>query len=351
MLARALFLSLCLFGVALGARPGAHDRPWQVLTQWDNDIFAGSDRGYTNGARLAFLRELEPGAETDHLLRRSLHSLSGASDSTFLSGFRLGGTEDLRFAWGFGLTQLMFTAEDEFAPFAPDGERPYAGWLGLEFSLHAKSKRSVSSVTLSLGTTGPNSYADDLQTWVHEEITDSPVFQGWDSQVPGEATLNLHFDHKRSFGFPPGPEFGVDGYWEWGAAVGNFRTDAYLGALLRAGYNLPATYSTPRLQLGSYGHELFRRADPAESPFSILGFAGLRGTAVVHDITLDGPLFRDFDTGVDAESFVGELLVGLSLRYGSCELSLSRTFRSDEFTGQSESQEFGSLLFRLSGAF
>ncbi len=346
----ACFIPLLSSCFAAAAQSPA-DTPWQFVAQWDNDIFAGDDNNYTNGGRVAFLQELAPGMDADTGLRRLLYPLSGADESPAFGDWRLRGTEDLRFAWGFGLTQLMFTPDDPNAPTAPDGERPYAGWLGLELSLHAKDEVSVSSVTLSLGTTGENSYADELQTWVHEEITDGPVFQGWDSQVPGEATINLHFDHKRSLGFTPDAEFGFDGYWEWGAALGNFRTDAYLGSLLRAGYNLPATYSIPRLQLGSYGHELFRPADADASPFSALGFIGLRATAVAHDITLDGPVFRDFDTGVAREPFVGELLIGLSLHYKSCELSLSHTLRSDEFEGQSDKQTFGSVLLRLSTCF
>jgi len=328
--------------------------PWQVIFQFDNDILAGTDRDYTNGTRLAFFREFDSEKPDNNPLQRGLYSLSGAEADTPFHDWRLGGAGPLRFAWGFGLTQLMFTPDDDTAPTAPEGERPYAGWLGLEFSLHAKNNDSVSSVTLSLGTTGEASYAEETQKWVHQNISGSPVYQGWGSQVPEEFTANLHFDHKRRIEFldieEPRP-IGFDGYYEWGGAFGNFRTNAYLGALLRAGYNLSATFSAPRVQLGSYGHALFREEDPDAAPFSIFGFAGARGSAVLYDITLDGPLFSDFDTGVDSRPFVGELLLGFGLRYSCCELSLSHTFRSEEFKGQNENQEFGSVMLRVSTEF
>ena len=89
----------------------------------------------------------------------------------------------------------------------------------MEFSLQAMNKTSVSGITLSLGTTGDSSMAEDTQDWVHENISNSPLFQGWDSQVPQEFTINLHFDHKRQLTFlehgTPG-SFSTDGYGEWG---------------------------------------------------------------------------------------------------------------------------------------
>ncbi len=317
--------------------------------QWDNDLLTGSDRDYTNGARVAYVRDLDPDAATHNFLQQALYRLSGAAPDAPFGNLRFPNNAPQRFAWGVGLTQLMYTPDDFTTATAPKGERPYAGWLGLECSLHVKNDNSASSVTLSLGTTGSLSYAQEAQEWVHTNISGSPIYQGWDSQVPGELTVNLHFDHKQRIGCLDSTadwpvEF--DGYYEWGAALGNFRTDGYLGGLLRAGYNLPATYATPRVQIGSYGHALFREEDPDAPPVSIFGFTGLRGSAVLHDITLDGPVFRDFDTGVDRRPFVGELLVGVGLRWGYCDLSLSRTLRTNEFYGQNENQVFGSVMFR-----
>jgi hypothetical protein len=303
---------------------------------------------------VAFLREFEKGAPADNFLSKGLYALSGADADAPFHSWRMRDGDELRFAAGVGLTQLMFTPDDPNASSAPVGERPYAAWLGLEFSLHAKSDESVSSVTLSLGSTGAYSYGDESQEWVHRNISGSPIYQGWDSQVPAELTANLHFDHKRRIRLLDTTEdwpIEIDGYTEWGGAFGNFRTDAYLGTLLRAGHNLPATYSTPRVQLGSYGHALFHAVDPEAAPFSILTFAGVRGSAVLHDISLDGPVLRSFDTGVDSKPFVAELLFGIGLSYGDLGLSFSRSLRSEEFSGQANKQVFGSVMLRFNRAF
>lgn len=326
----------------------------QLIIQWDNDLLSGSDRDYTNGARVAIVQDLDPNQKTHNFLQKSLYRLSGADGRGILDDYRFNEAGTTRFSWGIGVTQLMFTPDDYTTPVALKGERPYAGWAGLEFSLHVKNDHSASSVTLAVGTTGPNSYADDAQKWVHENLSGSPLYQGWDSQLPGEMTVNLHFDHKQridwldhSGGWPI--EF--DGYTEWGTALGNFRTDAYLGGLVRAGYNLPATYATPRVQIGSYGHAVFADEQDEADPFSIFGFAGARGSAVLHDITLDGPVFRDFDTGVDRKPFVGELLLGVGLSWKYFDLSLSQSLRTDEFKGQDKNHVFGSVMLRAQWPF
>jgi lipid A 3-O-deacylase len=329
--------------------------PMQWIVQWDNDLLTGTDRDYTNGARIAFLQELAPNTVLDNRLRKWLYPLLGAQETSQSSALRLPGRDKPRFAWGIGITQLMFTPDDPNALQAPAGERPYAGWLGLEASLHAKTERSVNSVTLVIGTTGQPSYARDTQNWMHKNVSNSPLYQGWDSQVPAEPTINLQFDHKlrlpsRNFdALLPG--LSVDGYGEWGIGLGNFRTDAYVGMLLRGGYNLPAHFTVPRVQLGSYGHRFFRDKPEAPSPWSFIGFTGVRGIGVAHDITLDGPVFRSFDTGVQRKPLVGELLFGFGVRFREIELTVSRSVRSKEFRNQSSNQQFGSVMLRLNAPF
>jgi len=174
--------------------PQASD--WQVLLQLDNDLFSGSDRDYTNGVRIGFVQEIP--LESDKGQRMNKRLSDGAKKiQGRLQSLRIPDDANLRFARGFGVSQLMFTPENPFALSAPEGERPYAGWLGLEYSLHVKTDNLVNSLTLAVGSTGESSLAQPAQNWVHRNISNSPIFQGWDSQVPSELTLNIHFDHKQ----------------------------------------------------------------------------------------------------------------------------------------------------------
>lgn len=167
----------------------AADTPWQFIGQWDNDMLTGTDDGYTNGARIAFARELSPDSAQHSFLQNALIGLTGSEQESTLDDFRFRDSGDVRFQYGVGLTQLMFTPEDPEVLSPARGERPYASWLGLEFSLQARAGDSASTATLSIGTTGGLSYADDMHTWVHKNISSSPVFQGWDSQAPVELTI------------------------------------------------------------------------------------------------------------------------------------------------------------------
>lgn len=341
---------LLIIGVANAETAPDTSAPWKFVTQWDNDLLTGTDRGYTNGVRIALVREIDPNREVHNTLQRALYRLSRAgSDGIWGDDQRFSSEDSLRFSWGLGLTQLMYTPDVFTTPTAPFGERPYAGWLGIELSLNVSDSDSVSGVTVSIGTTGKYSFAEQAQDWVHRNISGSPIYQGWDSQVPGEPTLNIHFDRKQKISFlKPTEDWPImlDAYYEWGAAVGNFQTNAYIGSLLRFGHNLPNTYATPRVQLGSYGQALFAPAEH-RADFSIYGFTGIRGTGVLHDITLDGPLFRSSNTGVESKPFVGEYIYGLALRLSSVDISISQTTRSDEFNGQTANQRFGSIMLRV----
>ncbi|MGC6505276.1 MAG: lipid A deacylase LpxR family protein [Coraliomargaritaceae bacterium] len=324
--------------------------PWQTIVQWDNDLLmTGTDQDYTNGARIAFQREFPSEKLPRGTLKDPLRRITGTEKNTSAAEIRFGRGKPLRYAWGVGLTQIMYTPTNPNAGKSPAGERPYAGWLGVEFSLQAMNDQARTGITLSLGTTGDASLAEDTQDWVHENISNSPLFQGWNSQLEEEFTVNLHFDHKRRLhllehGMPG--QWETDGYGEWGIAGGNFRTNSYLGGLIRFGYNLPPTYSIPRVQLGSYGAAFFREEARERKAFSLLGFTGLRGSLVIHDITLDGSVFPHSPSATESKILVGEWLYGLQLRWNAFDLSLSNTLRTTEFKGQDKHHSFGSVMLR-----
>jgi hypothetical protein len=106
---------------------------------------------------------------------------------------------------------------------------------------------------------------------------------------------------------------------------------------------LPVDFSDPRLQVSAYSHQPFKTRRRQESYWSLYGLAGVRGAAVAHDITLDGPVFENFDTGVTREPLVGDLYAGFGIRYRRIVFSYVHTFRSPEFREQNNGQDFGSL--------
>lgn len=314
----------------------------------DNDLFGGNDENYTNGARLSWISEGRNVRELGSV-QRFLRRMSGDAESFELfrrvTGFE--DPEEVDYNFGFSLTQLMFTPEDPMPSSQPDGQRRYAGWVGIGFSLHAKDDSILNSIEFILGTTGSNSGAEHSQNWVHD-LRGIQRFNGWDDQIPNEITGDLTFVQKRRPGFVElgSDGLGIDGLTEWGARLGSFRTEAHVGGFFRLGLHLPSDFSDPRLSSTAYSHRFFRESGSPERNWSFYTMFGATARGVAHDASLDGPLFRDFDTGNERVPFLGELFSGIGIRYGSGEFSYMHTWRSQEFRAQTGLANFGSVALR-----
>ena len=316
----------------------------------DNDLFAGTDQNYTNGARLSYITEGRPVIEIP-FVQDNLHRFSADSDGLSLLQ-RIWGFDDpskVQYSYGFALSQMMYTPIDPDTPTAPPGERPYAGWTGIGLSLHARDEHALNSVEISLGVVGPHAQAQETQDFVHD-VRNIDKFEGWDSQIPNEVTLNLHFEQKRRWTdlrkvkLPFDLE--IDGFHETGYSLGTYLTEAHLGFLMRLGWNLPIEFSDARLTPIAHTQKLYTNETSNAQSWSLYLIGGARATGVLHDITLDGPVFRDFDTGVEREPWIGEAYAGFGLRYADWEFNYVHTYRTKQFKSQNDNQPFGSIAIR-----
>ncbi|MFW2480897.1 MAG: lipid A-modifier LpxR family protein [Lentimonas sp.] len=67
---RKLFCLVSLVSLfALQAEEG--QQPIKFLIQWDNDLLTGSNRDYTNGARIAMTQDLDTDESTHNFLQKS----------------------------------------------------------------------------------------------------------------------------------------------------------------------------------------------------------------------------------------------------------------------------------------
>ncbi|MBK1826667.1 lipid A deacylase LpxR family protein [Haloferula rosea] len=315
----------------------------------DNDLFGGTDRDYTNGARLSYISGSKKVTELGPF-QQALRKLSGDPES-----FRLfqaaTGFEDpkkIRYNYGFSLTQLMFTPDDPKPYGQPPFQRQYAGWLGLGFSLHVKDDSVLNSIEFTVGMVGEDSFAEASQDFIHD-LRDIEKFNGWDSQIPNELTVDLSFVQKRRvdlarWGYRA---FRFDGLTEWGVRLGSFRTGAHLGGLFRFGYNLPPDFSDPRLSPNAYSHRFFGAGSGYSGNWSVYLFSGATARYVAFDASLDGPLFQDFSTSTNRRPLVGEVYAGFGVRYQRVEISYAHTWRTEEYTTQRGVADFGSLAFRV----
>lgn len=296
-------------------------------TYFENDVFGGSDKDYTNGLRIAWASE----------------SFDAANANSLLPVLRcLGNSTNTEYFYGFSLTQLIFTPDEGSFRGQPIGERRYAGWLGLGGSLHAKTGNVLNSVELTLGTTGSRALAEEAQDLIHDLIG-THDYEGWNAQIPNEFTVDLAFTQKQRWdllGETPS-SFGVDGMIEWGARLGTFRTLAHAGGSLRAGWNLSPDFIDRRISEISYA---IADREPSHSDWSGWVMVGANGRAVAHDATLDGPLFHDFQTGNHRKPLVGAVFAGMVVRFKRCELSYIHALRTKEYDEQESACHIGTMM-------
>ena len=328
---RTLIHSLCCTFLSWGACATAdHAQEAERVSEddkavfsliWENDIAAGTDRGYTNGVRAAWLSS----EKNQPRWLQDVTSILPVSDE---------GHKRLSVAVG----QSIF-APDNLLTTNPDpNDRPYAGWLYGSVGVVSDTGNTLDNMVMTVGIVGPHSYAEQTQKFVHTTVSgDYPL--GWDKQLKDELGLMLTYERKWR-GLVEAEAFGLgaDVVPHIGANLGNVNTSASVGTTLRVGWDLPADYGPPRIRPSLPGSDFFI---PTKQVSGYL-FTTVEGRAVARDIFLDGNTFRD-SPSVDKKNFVGSLQLGGALTYEDTRLSYTHVFMTRQFDTESKPEQFGAL--------
>lgn len=294
---------------------------------YENDVFYNTDQHYTNGVRISWLSGLDhvPGfllwaAEASHL-------------------FPKGGNVRVEYALG----QNMYTPTDITLADPPEDDRPYAGWLYGSLGLISENGSRLHQLELQIGVVGPSSRAEETQTFVHKYITDSDEPQGWDTQLPNETTYQLYYLRSwRALAAVGGKGFGADLTPQFGLAAGTVYDYLEGGLMLRLGRNLELDYGPPRIQPSPPGSGYFK----SSSSLGFYLFGGAMGRAVAYNMFLDGTMFHE-SRSVDKEYFVADLISGAALTWRDFRLAYTHVFRTPEFEGETDFQQYGSLTLSM----
>ncbi len=299
----------------------------QVATRidLDNDSFnfwqapkRRADREYSQGTRINLLW---PTANT--AARRLLggpqhcHAPAAERDCRLMS---------------FGLVQAIFTPTLDLRYRSLD-ERPFAGWLGLEFGAQRDKDRSLRAYSLMLGVTGPASLAAPAQKWVHRNFGFRPPV-GWERQLPTELAIVAAYRGAREFGRFEDASTGLRMHLApvWAARLGTVATDATLGLQVTAGLRPPRPWQAPNHRGDRWG--AFVRAGAAQS-------------AVLRNLFLDGSTFNSQSLRVTRNVWLSELELGAGLRspIGLLEWRLHR--RGKEYQFQPKAHAYSTVSFSL----
>lgn len=327
----------------------------------ENDLFAGTDRNYTNGVALTMVsRDIKDRLDPDCLpgpVGLYARFLGWANPGFWHEAGA--GQASQNVAMRFG--QAMYTPEDEARADLIRDDRPYAGLLyfGLAWNrrvpLQNTDYEMLDSRELTLGVIGPLSLAEQSQDLVHE-LRGIERFQGWDHQLHNEPAFQIALDRK----FKPSADGAVRPGWDsvvvgsYALRLGNIETAAGAGLELRVGWNIPNDFGSYPIRPGGENRPpsaatRVRTAQPqsASSPRpGTHAFVNLGAKAVAWDFSLDGNLFRTSHQ-VSRRPWVAHAAVGISSQWlvagHGVRLALMRVWRTREFDEQVGHHAFGSI--------
>ena len=325
----------------------------------ENDLFANTDRDYTNGVSLtAISRNIPAGADPACLpLPLRLHAaLIRGLDPAF---WRSDATSLQNAVVKFG--QSMYTPADPARSDLIADDRPYSGLLYVGLSWNHRRldvQRQVETLDtreLTLGVIGPLSLARQMQDLVHH-VKGVDRFQGWDNQLQNEPALQLAREQKwRDYrgGGSQIEGFTLDAIRSLGLRVGNIETSASAGVEARLGWNMPNDFGSYPIRPGAENRPPTSPVAGGRAPRGRTGahlFAMLEGRLVAWDFTLDGNLFRNSHS-VTRRPLVAQLATGFSV-YGpvagyGIKLAVMRVMRSREFDEQGSRHAFGSIALSV----
>ena len=290
---------------------------------FENDLFAGEDRDYTNGVRLSYLSPEE-------------HMPGWANSLANMLPLASDGNKRISVALG----QNMYAPGDLSVAAPIPGDHPYAGWLYGSVGMVSDTGKTLDNVMLTIGVVGPMSGAEHTQRFVHD-VVDGDDPKGWNNQLHNEPGIVLTYERKWRGMYEFSPfGLGVDVTPHAGVNLGNINTDATVGATFRLGYDLPADYGPPRIRPSLPGSDFFL---PTQELGGYL-FTTVAERAVARDIFLDGNTFES-SAHVNKEYFVSTLQIGAALTYGQSRLSYTQVFSTKEYTTQKHHPNFGVLTY------
>lgn len=339
---------------------------WRGATvRLENDMPAGTDRNYTNGAALTIAsHDLEGPLRVDCLappLQLYTRFLAWADPSFWHDAGADAASRNIVVRIGQG----MYTPEDGTRTDLVGDDRPYAGLLYAGVAWNRRTRpvpgdQEILDVReLTLGVIGPWSLAEKSQHVVHD-IRGVDRFRGWDHQLHNEPALQLAIERKyrRAFDGAVRPGWGRDLIRSHALRVGNIETAASLGVEGRFGWNLPNDFGSYPIRPGAENRppssaaalRTLHPSSPSAPRAGLHGFVIVEAKAVAWDFSLDGNLIHDSHR-VSREPWVAQTALGISGQWliggRGIRLAAMRVWRTREFKEQSGSHAFGSVALSV----
>ena len=317
---------------ALASAAEAKAPPWTFSFYFENDLFTGTDRNYTNGTKLSLTSpDIKKFADSGKLPDWSLKYINKLP-------FINQPNPDLTHKVEFSIGQNMYTPADISSADLITDDRPYAGWTYFGAGFHTKNKQQMDTIELQFGMVGPDSCADETQKMVHE-LRRLQRPNGWEHQLKNEPGIAAIYERKWRLPSITTPNrCGFDAVAHMGFALGNIYTYANTGLEARLGYHLPDDFGVTLIRPA--GNTRFSTKDQRGGYI----FAAINGRAVARDIFLDGNTLADSHS-VSKKPFVADIAGGIALYFQRFKVTWTQLLRTKEFKEQPNNHSFGSITF------
>jgi hypothetical protein len=198
---------------------------------------------------------------------------------------------------------------------------------------------TLENLQLDLGIIGPDSLGGQMQTWYHHQAP-----RGWSHQLEDEPGVALRYGRSWLIALPSLDQHYFDIIPHAGLSAGNVDTSFRVGAMLRAGWNIPDDFGVQAIDSLTTSEGGWS-ASQSNRDWGFYVFSGVEGRAQLYTAFLDGNIFHD-SHHVDKEPFVGEWRSGLVLVLKRLELAYTHVLRTEDFRKQTVGQTYGSMTIR-----
>ncbi len=303
----------------------------------ENDSFISGDRQYTSGLKVTWSRFGLKEYPDNAYLFKWLYPV------VRLVGF--GTKPDTVKALSVSVGQSIYTPDDLTATKVIPDDRPYAGITYAELGFHRQRDDEMDTLELMLGIVGPDSYAKEVQEFVHQAINGQRP-DGWDNQLKDEPVIDILYEAKKKVAKSNiANGYGYDAIVNTGGGIGNALTYYDLGLSFRTGWNVPDDFgnypirpiSTINTALGAGNGRLLNG-----HRYGLYLFLSANCRLVLHNILLDGNTFQNSHS-VDKNPVVGRFVSGVGFVTGRINASFAFVLETKEFKTQDRPQHYGSI--------
>ena len=218
----------------------------------------------------------------------------------------------------YGIGQNMITPGDISVSIPQERELPYAGTLTYSMSWQSFNRRTARNFQFTAGVLGRESFAKDLQKFVHNELGAGEDPKGWDTQRDTEPIINASYKYALRLVHMGEYHNGWAGQLslEPSVSFGNLFSAAEVGIGLRFGWNIQEGFNTYPAPPGRGIFQASTLPKPASaSPHGLEIIIGAIGTGLIYSVVYDGSFITGDDREVERKDFVVDRGIGIYYHY------------------------------------